>query len=168
MRAMRARAECGAMILPVNPAKVLRLFAPLWALLALSLWINWSAWASRPISLAAIAVLPIGAALISGLMRERWRLELTPGALTHQTLGRRETFEWHRMGALQLQPAPISHLFFVRTFFFAFPLDRAETLEEHASRLTGRRILCVFGDQSAVETIRQIEAWRALYARSER
>jgi hypothetical protein len=51
---------------------------------------------------------------------------------------------------------------FVRTFWFAYPLDGARTLEEHASALIGRRLLCVFGDKSPADTIADIEAWRVL------
>lgn len=153
------------MNLPVNPAKVLRLFAPLWVLLALSLWLYEAQWRSMPITLAAIAFLPIGAALAAAAVRERWRLELTQDALVHHTLGRRERFEWARMGPLELKAAPFLDRVLVRTFWFAFPLDAPRGVEERVAGLIGRRILCVFGDHSASETIQQIEAWRALYAR---
>jgi hypothetical protein len=53
---------------------------------------------------------------------------------------------------------------FARTLWFAFPLDAPRTIEERASAVIGRRILCVFGDLSAPDTIAQIEAWRALHA----
>lgn len=152
------------MSLPINPAKVLRLFAPLWALLALSLWVHWQAWQSKPILLGAIAFLPLAAAGAAGLMRERWRLELTPDALIHHTLGRSERFEWARMGPVQLRPAPVSHLLFLRSFWFAYPLDAPRTLGERGAKLLGRRLLCVFGDHTPAETIKQIEDWRALYA----
>lgn len=153
------------MSLPVDPTKVLRLFAPLWALLAISLWLHWDSWQSMPILLAAMAFLPLAAALAAGLARERWRLELTPDALIHHTLGRKEVFEWARMGPLEMKPAPVSNLLFVRTFWFAFPLDAPQTLEERGSQIIGRRLLCVFGDSAPPETIQQIEDWRALYAR---
>jgi hypothetical protein len=150
------------MSLPVNPAKVLRLFAPLWLLLALSLWLHWSAWQTKPALLASIALLPIAAAFATALMREQWRLELTGDALIHHTLGRRERFEWRRMGPIELTPAPVVELIVGRTFWFAFPLDAPRTAEERASAFTGRRILCVFGDLPPIDTIAQIEAWRTL------
>jgi hypothetical protein len=153
------------MSFPVNPEKVMRLFSPLWALLALSLWVHWESWKSQPILLAAIASLPIAAALAAGLMRERWRLELTPEAFIHHTLGRSERFEWSRMGQIEMKPAPLPDILFVRTFWFAYPLDAPHNVEERAMKLLGRRILCVFGDHGARETIRQIDEWRALNAR---
>lgn len=145
------------MNLPVHPAKVLRLFLPLWALLALSLWLHWESWQAKPILFTAIASLPFLAAFAAGLMRERWRLELTKDALVHHTLGRTERFEWKRMGPVQIASAPLPAVLFVRTFWFAFPLD------ERVGKILGRRILCVFGDRSPAETIKQIEDWRALY-----
>ena len=153
------------MTLYVHPMKVLRLFMPLWALLALSLWVNWASWQSKPVLFAAIAFLPVTAAGAAALVRERWRLELTPKALIHHTLGRTERFEWARMGPLETKPAPFSDLLFVRTFWFAFPLDAARTVNERATKLLGRRLLCVFGELAPQETIKQIEEWRAIYAR---
>jgi hypothetical protein len=153
------------MSFPVNPEKVLRLFSPLWALLALSLWLHWESWQSMPIMLAAVASLPLVAALAAGLMRERWRLELTAEALVHHTLGRTERFAWSRMGPLEIKLAPLPGLLFVRTLWFAYPLDTANGAEERATKLLGRRILCVFGDHTARELVEHIEAWRALNAR---
>lgn len=152
------------MSLPVHPAKLLRLFAPLWALLALSLWLHWESWHAKPLLLATIASLPLAAAFAGGLMRERWRLELTPEALIHHTLGRTERFEWARMGPIELRSGPLPAILFVRTFWFAYPTDEAHALDERARQLLGVRILCVFGDHSAADTIKQIEDWRALYA----
>ncbi|GAM99948.1 hypothetical protein U91I_03606 [alpha proteobacterium U9-1i] len=152
------------MSFPVHPAKVLRLFAPLWMLLALSLWLHWQSWQTKPILFAAIAFLPLAAAGAAGLMRERWRLELTADALVHHTLGRAERFEWARMGPLTIAPSPLPSFLFVQTFWFAFPLDAPRALEERASQMLGRRILCVFGDLPARETTKRIEEWRALYA----
>lgn len=100
--------------------------------------------------------------LAATVLRCRWRLELTPEALIHHTMGRAERFEWKRMGPLTMKLAPLSTLLFVRTFWFAYPLDAARNLEERASTLIGRRLLCVFGDKSPSETIAEIEAWRAL------
>lgn len=153
------------MTFPVNPEKVLRLFSPLWLLLALSLWLHWESWQTMPILFAAIVSLPLIAALAAGLMRDRWRLELTSGALIHHTLGRTEHFEWSRMGPIEIKAAPLPEPLLVRTFWFAYPLDAAHSVEERAMKLLGRRILCVFGDHGARETIRQIEEWRALNVR---
>jgi hypothetical protein len=153
------------MTLDVDPMKVMRLFAPLWALLALSLWVHWAEWLTKPVLFGAIAFLPLAGAGAAYLVRHRWRLELTPEALIHHTLARRETFEWARMGPLSIKQAPLSDLLFVRTFWFAYPLDGARSLEEHVANLIGRRILCVFGDRSPPETIKQIEEWRALHVK---
>lgn len=153
------------MSFPANPEKILRLFSPLWALLAVSLWLHWESWQSMPILLTVIAALPLVAALAAGLMRERWRLELTAEALVHHTLGRTERFAWSRMGPMEMKPAPLPGLLFVRTLWFAYPLDAPRGAEERATKLLGRRILCVFGDHSARETMKQIEEWRSLNAR---
>jgi hypothetical protein len=150
--------------LPVNPLKVLRLFGPLWVLLAISLWVHWDKWQSMPILFTAIALLPLGGALAAALMRERWRLELAPDALIHHTLARTERYEWARMGPLTVKPSPLPSILFVQTFWFAFPLDEPRTIEERMIKPIGKRILCVFGDHAPAETIRQIEDWRALYA----
>jgi len=153
------------MSFPVNPEKVLRLFSPLWALLALSLWLHWGSWQTKPIMLAAVASLPLVAALAAGLTRERWWLELTAEAFVHHTLGRTERFAWSRMGPIEIKPSPLRVFMFIRTLWFAYPLDTPRGAEERAMKLRGRRILCVFGDHSARETVKQIEAWRALNAR---
>lgn len=153
------------MSLPVNPAKVLRLFAPIWLVLALSLWLHWSGWQSKLILLGVLGCLPVVAAIVAGLLRGRWRLELTPAALVHHTLSGAERFAWERMGPLQIKGAPVLSALCVRTFWFAYPLDAPRAFNERASKGFGRRILCVFGDHSAAETIKQIEEWRRLFAR---
>lgn len=153
------------MILPVNPSKVLLLFAPLWIVLAISLLIHWQSWQSSPFLLAVVAGMPVVAALAAALMRDRWRLELTPNALIHKTLGATETFPWSRMGPLELRPAPLLLRLFARTFWFTYPIDAPQTLQERGARFLGRRLLCVFGDLPAAETIDTIEKWRALHAR---
>jgi hypothetical protein len=154
------------MTLGVDSMKVMRLFAPLWALLAASLWIHWAEWIARPVLFGTLAFVPLAAAGLAYLARKRWRLELTPEALVHHTLGRTEKFEWARMGPLMMKSAPLSDLLFVRTFWFGFPLDGARSLEEHGAKLIGRRLLCVFGDRAPQETIKVIEDWRALHART--
>lgn len=154
------------MSLEVNPVKFGQLFAPLWLLLTVSAWANWDEWQTKPLLFAAIASLPIVAALLTAtVLRGRWRLELTSDALVHHTIGRTERFEWARMGQLSLKPAPLPEPLIVHTFWFAFPLDEPRTLEERATKLTGKRVLCVFGDKSAKDTIAEIEAWRALHVR---
>lgn len=153
------------MYLPVNPTKVLRLFAPLWLLLALSLLLHWQRWQESPLILAFVGALPVAAALIAGLMRDRWRLELTATALVHRTLGFTETFEWRHMGPLHVKPAPILSIF-LQTLWFAYPIDAPQTLQQRGARLLGRRLLLVFGDHSAAETIKMIEDWRTLHTAS--
>lgn len=153
------------MSLPVNPSKVLQLFAPLWVLLGISLLVYWQSWQASPLVLAFVASLPIVAAMGAALLRDRWRIELTPEALVHKTLGATETFEWARMGPIELAPAPLPAQLLVRTFRFAFPIDAPRNPQERASQVLGRRLLCVFGDQSPAETIRTIEAWRTLHAK---
>jgi hypothetical protein len=153
------------MTLPVNPSKVLQLFAPLWMLLCISLLVHWQSWQAAPFLLIFVASLPVAAAAGAALLRDRWRLELTPDALVHRTLGATETFAWTRMGPIEVAPAPLPAQLLVRTFRFAYPLDAARTAQERASRALGRRLLCVFGDQSAAETIKTIEAWRALHVK---
>jgi hypothetical protein len=152
------------MTLDVDPMKVMRLFAPLWVLLALSLWVHWAEWLTRPVLFGAIAFLPLAGAGAAWLARHRWRLELTPEALIHHTLGRSERFEWKRMGPLTMKQAPLSDLLFVRTFWFAYPVGNAMSMQEHVTKLIGRRILCVFGDRAPKDTIKIIEDWRALHA----
>jgi hypothetical protein len=150
--------------LEVNPVKFGRLFAPLWPVLTVSAWLHWDEWLQNPALFAAIAGLPIVAALLAAtVLRRRWRLELTPDAMIHHTLARTERLEWTRMGPLTLKPAPLPEPLIVRTFWVAYPIDEPRTLEERATKLTGKRILCVFGDKSAKETIAEIEAWRALH-----
>lgn len=153
------------MSLPVSPSKILMLFAPLWLLLGISLLVYWQSWRDSPVSLAFVASLPIVAAMGAALLRDRWRIELTPEALIHKTVGATERFEWARMGPIALTPAPLPALLFVRTFHFAYPIDAARTVQERAARVLGRRLLCVFGDQSPAKTIETIEAWRALHAK---
>lgn len=153
------------MSFPVNPTKVLRLFAPLWLLLAVSLTFQWDAWQDSPLLLAFVGGLPIVAAIAAAFVRNRWRLDLTPDALVHKTLGFTEVFEWKRMGPIELRPSPLPEPLLVRTFWFAYPTDAPQTLQERGTSLLGRRLLCVFGDQSAAETIEAIESWRRLNAR---
>jgi len=154
------------MTLPVNPTKILWLFAPLWVLLGISLFVHWQTWRDAPLLLAFVASLPIAAAAGSALLRDRWRIELTPEALIHKTLGATETFEWARMGPIKLAPAPLPAQLLVRTFHFAYPLVAARTVQERTARVLGRRLLCVFGDQSPAETIETIAAWRTLHAKA--
>jgi hypothetical protein len=153
------------MSLPVHPAKVLRLFAPLWVLLALSLWIHWASWQTKPILFGALTFLPLAAAGAAGLMGAHWRLELTREALIHHTLGGAERFEWARMGPIGVKRARGLGALFVSTFWFAYPLDAPRSIKEHGAKIIGRRLLCVFGERSTAETVRLIEDWRAQHAR---
>jgi hypothetical protein len=152
--------------LEVNPVKFGRFFAPMWLLLTVSALVNWESWQTKPLLFAAIAAMPVIAALLAAtVLRGLWRLELTSEALTHHTLGRTERMEWTRMGPLMLKPAPLPEPLIVRTFWFVYPTDEPRDLMERATKLTGKRILCIFGDKSTKETIAEIEAWRALYVR---
>jgi hypothetical protein len=77
---------------------------------------------------------------------------------------RTERFEWSRMGPITLAPAPLD-VILQPTFWFAYPVDVPSGLAKHGRKVLGRRILCVFGDLGPLETIAEIEAWRALYQR---
>jgi hypothetical protein len=68
------------------------------------------------------------------------------------------------MGAIEIRRGPLI-LLFTPMMWFPFPTDGARNVSEHASQVIGRRLLLVFGDHSAKETLKQIEDWRALYAR---
>ena len=97
------------MTLELNAGKLLGLFTPIWVLLALSLAVNWNDWQDRPLTLAWVGGLPFAATgLLWSFGRRRWRLELTPTALVHHTLGRTERFEWDRMGEIAVDGAPAS------------------------------------------------------------
>jgi hypothetical protein len=151
------------MTFELNPMKAMRMFSALWVLLIPSLWLYWADWARQPIMLALVGGLPVWAAMAAYFIGRRWRLELTPDALIHHTLARREVFPWGRMGQLEIKRGPLV-LLFTPFLWFPFPTDGATNVSEHASKLIGRRLLLVFGDHSAKEILKQIEDWRELYA----
>jgi hypothetical protein len=149
------------MNLELNLARVLSLFTPLWALLLLSLWLNWADWVAQPWYLALVIGPPaLLIALVALFARRRWRLELTPTELVHHTLGRTERFDFARMGPVTVKPAPLPELVAPATLWFVWPTDAARGIESAAGQLIGRRILAVFGDHSAAETAHIIETWR--------
>lgn len=150
------------MTFELNGGKLLGFFAPIWALLALSLAVNWADWQGKPLTLIWVAGLPIAAsALLWSFGRRRWRLELTPSALVHHTLGRTERFEWSRMGAMGVSRVPGLDLIAPSTLHFEY---RGEGVEGVVGGVIGRRLLCVFGDGGARRLLSQIEDYRRLHA----
>ncbi|MFY8140319.1 MAG: hypothetical protein ACOVMO_06330 [Caulobacter sp.] len=142
------------MTLELNAGKLLGLFTPIWVLLALSLAVNWTDWQDKPQTLAWVGGLPFAAtALLWSFGRRRWRLELTPTALVHHTLGRSERFEWDRMGEIAVDGVPGLDLISPSTLRFAYSGGGA----------IGRRLLCVFGDGGARRLKRKIDDYRRLH-----
>ncbi len=143
------------MTLELNAGKLLGLFTPIWVLLALSLAVNWTDWQDKPLTLAWVGGLPFAATgLLWSFGRRRWRLELTPTALVHHTLGRSERFEWDRMGEIAVDGVPGLDLISPSTLRFAYS----------GGGVIGRRLLCVFGDGGARRLKREIDDYRRLHA----
>lgn len=143
------------MTLELNAGKLLGLFTPIWVLLALSLAVNWTDWQDKPLTLAWVGGLPFAATgLLWSFGRRRWRLELTPTALVHHTLGRSERFEWDRMGEIAVDGVPGLDLISPSTLRFAYG----------GGGVIGRRLLCVFGDGGARRLKREIDDYRRLHA----
>lgn len=142
------------MTLDLNAGKLLGLFAPIWPLLIVALLVNpaaWSAW-----EVAAFFAFPLLATgLLWGLARRRWRLELTPEALAHHTLGRTERFDWRAIGPFEVHGLPIGP----KTLRFAYPAAADGSGPQ-------RRLLLVFGDRSGIETAVTLEKFRQLYIRA--
>lgn len=151
------------MTLELNAGKLLGLFTPIWVLLALSLAVNWADWQDKPLTLIWVGGLPFAAtALLWSFGRRRWRLELTPTALVHHTLGRSERFEWDRMGEIAVDGLPGLDLVSPSTLRFAYSgVGRVEAV---VSGAIGRRLLCVFGDGGARRLKREIDDYRRLHA----
>ncbi len=146
------------MTFELNAGKLLGMFAPIWLLLALSLAVNWDDWQGRYLTLVWVAGLPLAAtAALWGFGRRRWRLELTPTALVHHTLGRTEAFAWDRIGEMRISGAPGLDLVSPSTLHFAYRGDLV-------GQMIGRRLLCVFGDGGARRLLSEIEAYRRLHA----
>lgn len=149
------------MTFELNAGKLLGLFAPIWVLLALSLAVNWDDWSGRYLTLIWVAGMPFAATgLLWSFGRRRWRLELTPTALIHHTMGRTEHFEWARMGEMRISGVPGLDLIGPSTLHFAY---RGEGVEGAVGALIGRRLLCVFGDGGGRRLLREIEAYRKLH-----
>jgi len=151
------------MTLELNAGKLLGLFTPIWVLLALSLAVNWTDWQDKPLTLAWVGGLPFAATgLLWTFGRRRWRLELTPTALVHHTLGRTERFDWDRMGEIAVDGVPGLGLISPSTLRFAY--SGGGRIESAVSGVIGRRVLCVFGDGGARRLKREIDDYRRLHA----
>lgn len=149
------------MTFELNAGKLLGMFAPLWALLAVSLLVNPDAWASETWTFAWVAALPLVATgLLWGFGRRRWRLELTPTALIHHTLGRTEVLEWRRMGPIAVSAVPGLDLVTPSSLHFAYAGDGAGGA---IGKVLGKRLLSVFGDGGARRLVSQIEDYRRLH-----
>lgn len=152
------------MTFELNAGKLLGLFAPIWALLALSLVVNWGDWQDKPLTLVWVAGMPfLATGLLWAFGRRRWRLELTPQALIHHTLGRTERFEWARMGEMRIDGVPGIDLIAPSTLHFAY---RGQGVSGAVSAMIGRRLLCVFGDGGAKRLLREIDDYRKLHAKA--
>lgn len=146
------------MTLDLNAGKLLGFFALIWPLLIIALLVNpaaWSAW-----QVAAFFALPlVCTALLWALARRRWRLEVTPDALVHHTLGRTERFDWRAIGGFEVRSLLLPHMIGPRTLRFAYPATAD-------SSGPPRTLMLVFGDQSPVETAITLERFRQLYAQA--
>lgn len=147
---------------PANPAKLLGMTWPLYALMALSFAVQPQSWLRAPLQSAETLAIPLGLPLLGLVFGRRWRLELTPDALEHLTLRKVERFEWRRMGEPELRLLHVLHLPLARTLWFPYPLDAPRTWEERLTARTGRRILLVFGDRPSREVLETVRSWRAL------
>ena len=148
--------------LPVNPAKLLRMTWPLYALMALSVLVNPASWwPATPLTLA-VPLIPLLLPVLGWVARGRWRLEVTPDALVHHTLRGSERFEWTRMGSVGVSWIRIGHLPVARSLLFAYPIDTPRSAAERITALTGRRLMPVFGDRPLKESAAELELWRAM------
>jgi hypothetical protein len=151
------------MTLELNAGKLLGLFTPIWVLLALSLAVNWADWQDKPLTLAWVGGLPFAATgLLWSFGRRRWRLELTPTALVHHTLGGAQRFEWARMGEIAVDGVPGLDLISPSTLRFAY--SAGGRTNPAAGGVIGRRLLCVFGDGGARRLKKEIDDYRRLHA----
>jgi hypothetical protein len=150
------------MTFELNAGKLLGMFAPIWLLLAVSVAINWADWQDKPWTFAWVIGMPLAAtALLWSFGYRRWRLELTPEALIHHTLGRTERFEWSRMGEMTVSRVPVLDLVSPSTLHFAY---RGEGVSGTVGAVLGRRLLSVFGDGGGDRLLRHIEDYRKLHA----
>ena len=147
-------------VLPVNPLRLVRMCWPFYLIVALAVAVNPSAWWPPTAVTAFVLSLPLLMLALGWLGRRRWRLEFTPEALLHHTLGRTERFEWPRMGPVEVAWVHLGHLPVARTFRFAYPVDDPHTLAEQVTSRLGRRLLPIFGDRPIREQAALIELWR--------
>ncbi len=149
------------MYLDLNPLRFGAMFAPIWLLMAPSLWLYWDQWAADPILAGLIGGMPlIAGGLAATVLRHRWRLEINRKGLIHHTLVREEVFEWSRMGPLSVQRrGPMG---FFSALVFAYPID-AEAPQEIISKHLGRSILAIFGDQNPGKIAAFIETQRQAF-----
>jgi hypothetical protein len=149
------------MTFDLNASKLLGLFTPFWLLLGLSFAVNWDEWVRSPLLLIPAAGAPLAViALLWGFGRRRGRLELTPTAMVHHTLGRTERFAWDRIGEMKISGAPGLDLVAPATLHFAY---RGEGVGGMVGGLIGRRVLCVFGDGGGRRLLREINDYRRLH-----
>jgi hypothetical protein len=146
------------MSLDLHAGKLLGFFVLIWPLLALALLVNGAAWTALEVAGFFVAPLVLTAAFWA-LGRRRWRLEITPDALIHHTLGRTERFDWRAIGSFEVRGLPLPDLVGAKSLRFAYPA---------AADGSGpaRRLMLVFGDQSGAETAATLERFRSLYSRA--
>lgn len=149
------------MTFELNGRKLLGMFAPIWALLALSWLVNPAAWVADPVNVALAAGIPFAASGGLWLLgRRKWRLELTPTALIHHTVGRTEVFDWALTGPIGVSRVPGLDLVAPSTLHFAYA---GPGLLGPAGQVIGRRLLCVFGDGGTDRLVREINDYRRLH-----
>ena len=148
------------MRLELSPWRLLRMFWPIYAMIALGALLDPRAWMQLTPVTTALLASPILIAAAGYALRDLWWLELTNDALVHHRLGGEDRFAWTRMGPVQLKTQEIMRLPIVRTLWFPFPTDQPQTLREQVTKRIGRRLLPIFGDRSSAETMRLIEGWR--------
>lgn len=151
--------QSAAMTLDLNAGKLLGFFALIWPLLVVALLVDpgaWSAW-----QVAAFCAFPLVATgLLWAMARRRWRLEVTPEALIHHTLGRTERFDWRAIANFEVRGLPLPHMVGPRILRFTYPAAAADGAGPP------RTLMLVFGDQSPTETAITLERFRALYAKA--
>lgn len=149
------------MTFELNAGKLLGMFAPLWLVLAVSLAVNWTDWLDSPGTFVFVAAIPFVATAVLWIAgRRKWRLELTPTALVHHTLGRTERFEWSNMGEMTISGVPGLGLVSPSTLHFAYA---GSGIEGAVGNLIGRRVLCVFGDGTGKRLLKEIADYRKLH-----
>ncbi len=148
------------MLLPVNPARLLLMTWPLYALMALGALVDPREWLQATPLTVGVLLAPLLLPLLGVVAGRRWSLEATPDALLHHTLTRTERFAWSRMGPVETRAVAVNHVPVARTLWFAYPTDAPRTAGEQISARLGRRLLPVFGDRNLGQTAEALEAWR--------